>query len=149
MRPVRCLLMLLVSMGLATMLHAQVGEPVDAALSAEQQTRYHRLTNELRCLVCQNQSIAESNAPLANDLKDRVRQQIREGRSDEAIRNYMRERYGDFVLYKPPFNAVTAALWISPLLLLGIGALWLALRMRRAGADDLPEADDEDENSLR
>jgi cytochrome c-type biogenesis protein CcmH len=112
-------------------------EPIP--LTTEQEQRYHRLTNELRCLVCQNQSIAESNAPLAQDLKDRVRRQISQGRSDEAIRNYMRDRYGDFVLYKPPFNAVTAALWISPLILLGIGAIWLAQRMRRARADDLPD----------
>ncbi|WP_043766532.1 cytochrome c-type biogenesis protein [Algiphilus aromaticivorans] len=116
-------------------------------LTAEQEQRFHRLANELRCLVCQNQSIAESNAPLAQDLKERVRRQISEGRSDEEIKNYMRDRYGDFVLYKPPFNAVTAVLWISPLILLGVGAIWLALRMRRARADDLP--DDEPEHLER
>ena len=115
--------------------------------TAEQEQRFHRLANELRCLVCQNQSIAESNAPLAQDLKERVRRQISEGRSDEEIKNYMRDRYGDFVLYKPPFNAVTAVLWISPLILLGVGAIWLALRMRRARADDLP--DDEPEHLER
>lgn len=123
----------------------QAQEPIP--LTTEQEQRFHRLANELRCLVCQNQSIAESNAPLAEDLKERVRRQISEGRSDEEIRNYMRDRYGDFVLYKPPFNSVTAVLWISPLILLGIGALWLGMRMRRARADDLP--DDEPENPQR
>lgn len=135
------LLAILVAGCLCAPLKAQEQEPI--SLTTEQEQRYHRLTNELRCLVCQNQSIAESNAPLAQDLKERVRRQISEGRSDEEIRNYMRDRYGDFVLYKPPFNAVTAVLWISPLILLGIGAIWLALRMRRARADDLP--DDEPE----
>lgn len=125
----------------------QAQEPEKVPLTTEQEQRFHRLANELRCLVCQNQSIAESNAPLAQDLKERVRRQISEGRSDEEIKNYMRDRYGDFVLYKPPFNAVTAVLWISPLILLGVGAIWLALRMRRARADDLP--DDEPEHSER
>lgn len=123
----------------------QAQEPIP--LTSEQEQRFHRLTNELRCLVCQNQSIAESNAPLADDLKERVRRQISEGRSDAEIRNYMRDRYGDFVLYKPPFNAVTAFLWISPLMLLGVGGIWLAMRMRRARADDLPE--DEPESPQR
>jgi cytochrome c-type biogenesis protein CcmH len=125
----------------------QAQEQERIPLTTAQEQRFHRLANELRCLVCQNQSIAESNAPLAQDLKERVRRQISEGRSDEEIKNYMRDRYGDFVLYKPPFNAVTAVLWISPLILLGVGAIWLALRMRRARADDLP--DDEPEHLER
>ena len=125
----------------------QAQEPEKVPLTTEQEQRFHRLANEWGCLVCQNQSIAESNAPLAQDLKERVRRQISEGRSDEEIKNYMRDRYGDFVLYKPPFNAVTAVLWISPLILLGVGAIWLALRMRRARADDLP--DDEPEHLER
>ena len=110
-------------------------------LTAEQEQRFHRLANELRCLVCQNQSIAESNAPLAQDLKERVRRQISEGRSDEEIKNYMRDRYGDFVLYKPPFNAVTAVLWISPLILLGRQRDFLRLLrlQRRAEAADHDE----------
>lgn len=134
---------------LVTPLHAQERAQAQEQipLTTDQEQRFHRLANELRCLVCQNQSIAESNAPLAEDLKQRVRRQISEGRSDEEIRNYMRDRYGDFVLYKPPFNAVTAVLWVSPLILLGIGAIWLGMRMRRARADDLP--DDEPENPQR
>ena len=91
----------------------QAQEPEKVPLTTEQEQRFHRLANELRCLVCQNQSIAESNAPLAQDLKERVRRQISEGRSDEEIKNYMRDRYGDFVLYKPPFNAVTAVLGVA------------------------------------
>ncbi|MBY8965168.1 cytochrome c-type biogenesis protein CcmH [Algiphilus sp. NNCM1] len=114
----------------------------DEGLSAEQRQRFHQLTTELRCLVCQNQSIAESNADLALDLKRQVRQQILEGRSDDAIRTYMRERYGDFVLYKPAVEPKTYLLWASPALLLLIALFILARRLRRAGPED-DEADEE------
>ncbi len=96
--------------------------------------RLKDLAEELRCLVCQNQTIADSNAPLALDLRNQIRAQIAQGRSDEQIRAYMVERYGDFVLYKPPFKANTALLWLAPaLLLLGGGAaFWIVVARRRA-----------------
>jgi cytochrome c-type biogenesis protein CcmH len=84
--------------------------------------RLKDLADELRCLVCQNQTIADSNAPLALDLRNQIRTQIGQGRTDDQIRTYMVERYGDFVLYNPPFKATTIVLWLGPLLLLAAGA---------------------------
>jgi cytochrome c-type biogenesis protein CcmH len=99
-------------------------DPVKAA-------RAVRLAEQLRCLVCQNQSIAESNAELANDLRSQIREQIAAGKSDDEIVAYMVNRYGDFVLYRPPFKATTLLLWAGPALLLVGGALVLARNVRR------------------
>jgi cytochrome c-type biogenesis protein CcmH len=101
-------------------------DPVAAARAVE-------LANELRCLVCQNQSIAESNAELAVDLRRQIREQIAAGRSDDEIVGFMVSRYGDFVLYRPPFKAATLLLWVGPLLLVvaGFWTLARALRSRR------------------
>ncbi|HEX4895865.1 MAG TPA: cytochrome c-type biogenesis protein [Solimonas sp.] len=113
------------------------------ALSAEAATahdeRYQYLVNELRCLVCQNQSIAESNAPLAQDLRAQVRRQLDEGRSDAEIRDYLTARYGDFVLYRPPFKAATWLLWLGPFALLAV-ALAVALRLLRSRPKAAPPA---------
>lgn len=100
------------------------------ALDASQEARYHQLINELRCLVCQNQTIAESNAPLAVDLRGQVTKQLAEGRSNAEITTYLTERYGDFVLYRPPFKATTVLLWAGPFLLL-LAALIGAVRFMR------------------
>lgn len=89
------------------------------------------LSHKLRCLVCQNQSIAESNAPLALDLRDQVREQLSAGKSKEDVVDYLVDRYGDFVLYEPPFKATTALLWLGPAALLLGGGGWLAFRLRR------------------
>ena len=98
------------------------------------EARLKALGEELRCLVCQNQTIADSNAPLALDLRNQIRAQIAQGRSDTQIRDYMVERYGDFVLYRPPFKATTALLWVGPfaLVLLGAGIFLALVRRRRA-----------------
>ena len=95
--------------------------------------RLKALAEELRCLVCQNQTIADSNAPLAVDLRNQIRAQIAQGRSDSQIRDYMVERYGEFVLYKPPFHAGTAVLWLGPPLLVfgGIATWFMVVRRRR------------------
>jgi cytochrome c-type biogenesis protein CcmH len=90
-----------------------------------------QLAEQLRCLVCQNQSIAESNAELAMDLKRQIRSQIADGRSDEEITRFMVDRYGDFVLYRPPIKLTTVLLWFGPLVLL-IAGLILLLRLLRA-----------------
>jgi len=102
----------------------------DPALEA----RAMRLAEELRCLVCQNQTIADSHAPLAEDLKAQIREQLKAGRTDDQIRGFMVERYGDFVLYKPPLKATTAFLWAGPFVILvfAVGGLVLHLRRRRA-----------------
>lgn len=92
--------------------------------------RVVKLTSELRCLVCQNQSLADSHADLAIDLKNQVRAQMQAGKSDTEIRDYMVARYGDFVLYDPPFKATTLLLWSGPFALLLVGLLGLAAYMR-------------------
>ena len=98
------------------------------------------LSQQLRCLVCQNQTIADSHAELAVDLKNQINEQNRAGRSDKEIIDFMVQRYGDFVLYKPPFKAETALLWVGPILLLvlGVGVYFLQLRRRRARIDERP-----------
>ena len=93
--------------------------------------RVVKLTSELRCLVCQNQSLADSHADLAIDLKNQVRSQMQAGKSDAEIRAYMVARYGDFVLYDPPFKASTLLLWAGPFALLVVGLLGLAAYLRR------------------
>jgi cytochrome c-type biogenesis protein CcmH len=104
--------------------------------TAEQQ-RLKKLSEELRCLVCQNQTLADSNADLAVDLRRQVESMISSGRSDREIRDYMVQRYGDFVLYRPPMQGNTLALWLGPFAMLGGGALiwWLVQRRSRLAAD--------------
>ncbi len=92
------------------------------------------LAAELRCLVCQNQTIADSNAPLAEDLRNQVRERMRQGSSDSEIIDFMVARYGDFVLYRPPVKATTLLLWFGPLLLVVAGLLVLLRRLRRRPA---------------
>jgi cytochrome c-type biogenesis protein CcmH len=105
---------------------------------AKVEERLKTLAEELRCLVCQNQTIADSNAPLALDLRNQIRAQVSAGRSDDQIRAYMVERYGDFVLYKPPLKAATIALWVGPFLLLIVGAAIFFGIVRRRRATDAP-----------
>jgi cytochrome c-type biogenesis protein CcmH len=119
----------------------------EAAPAAEDpvlEQRVLALAAELRCLVCQNQSIADSNADLAVDLRNQVREKMKQGASDADIVDFMVARYGDFVLYRPPFKAATLVLWLGPLLLLaaGLATLYYRLRRRRTAADvELTEAD--------
>ncbi|MDA3934791.1 MAG: cytochrome c-type biogenesis protein CcmH [Gammaproteobacteria bacterium] len=97
--------------------------------TAEEQ-RFRELTAELRCLVCQNQSLDDSSAPLAQDLRNEVLELMRAGRSNEEIREYLVARYGDFVLYRPRFTVATLLLWLGPALLL-LGGLILVFRSLR------------------
>lgn len=99
--------------------------------SAELDHRAQALAQQLRCLVCQNQTIADSHAPLAMDLKAQLREQLQAGRRDEEIIHYMTERYGDFVLYKPPLQANTWLLWAGPALLMAAALVGLVLNLRR------------------
>ena len=110
--------------------------PKDAALEARLKT----LSEELRCLVCQNQTLADSTAPLAEDLRREVRELAQQGNSDAEIKQYLVARYGDFVLYKPPVKPTTWILWFGPFaFLLGGGLIWFVVlrRRRRGGGDDL------------
>lgn len=97
----------------------------------EEIERLQRVASELRCLVCQNQSIAESTAGLALDLKQQTLEQIQAGKSDEAIRNYMVERYGEFILYKPAYSASNAVLWGGPFVLLALIFVMVVRHLRR------------------
>ena len=109
-----------------------------------QEARATALGHEVRCLVCQNQSIADSNAELARDLRRLVRERIAAGDSDEAVLDYLVARYGDWVLLEPPFKATTLALWLGPpaLLLAAAGAAFF-WRRRQAGSSEAPLSDDE------
>ncbi len=127
-----------------TLLCAVIALPSWANNDAAEQ-RMLDIASELRCLVCQNESIAASRADLAVDLRQQIREQIQAGRSDTEIRAYMVDRYGDFVLYRTPLKATTLLLWFGPMLLLAFGFLVLAitLRRRRNSAADAMLSDDE------
>ena len=98
----------------------------------EQTALYERLGEEVRCLVCQNQTIGDSNAPLAADLRRELREQIAAGRSEEQIKIFLTDRYGDYILYKPRFGGPAVLLWLAPgiMLLIGVGLLVRSIRRR-------------------
>lgn len=104
--------------------------------NAEQQQAYDDLIAELRCLVCQNQTIADSNADLAKDLRRQVHEMLQQGKTKQDIADFMTQRYGDFVLYNPPFKAKTGVLWIGPFVFLAIGlmAVWVFVRRDKTKA---------------
>lgn len=127
-------------LALASPLGVAAAGPVAADPALEQ--RVQALSNQLRCLVCQNQTIADSHAELAVDLKNQVREQLRAGRSEAQVLDYMTERYGDFVLYRPPWKASTLLLWTSPLIALAAGGLLLLRSIRRVARQaPLPDLD--------
>ncbi len=99
------------------------------------QERYEGINRELRCLVCQNQTIADSNATLASDLRREVREMIAAGKTDAEIREFMIDRYGDFVLYRPRMTAANFLLWAAPVLLLVVGAFGVVRVVRRRAAE--------------
>lgn len=115
--------------------HAQTLPPVrEAAPLAENlevERRLNAISEELRCLVCQNESIAGSRAELAVDLRREIRTMISQGKTDQEIRDFMVERYGDFVLYRPPVKATTLFLWVGPFVLLIVGFLAMLMALRR------------------
>jgi len=124
---------------LALMLLAGTVQAAERA--PDQDARYHALIGELRCLVCQNQSIADSNAPLAADLREQVRGQITAGKSNAEVIEFVTARYGDFVLYRPPFKARTWLLWLGPFALLLAVATIAARFIRRSRATAAAPAD--------
>ncbi|MEO1661691.1 MAG: cytochrome c-type biogenesis protein [Pseudomonadota bacterium] len=103
----------------------------------EIEARTDAISKTLRCVVCQNQSIYDSNAPLAEDMRRLVRKRVEAGDTDDETRAYLRERYGDYVLMTPPLQANTVLLWLGPLILFAIGAVWFIVRLRRAPAAEL------------
>lgn len=115
------------------------------------QQRYESLIKELRCLVCQNQSLADSDADLAQDLRDEVYTIIQSGKDEQEAAKFLVDRYGDFVLYRPPFNIVTVLLWTGPFLLFGTAALmlWRQARRRAAPRDAVTSLSEEERSRLK
>lgn len=103
----------------------------DANNEADINVRLKRLSNELRCLVCQNSTLADSDAPLAQDLRNEIRKLMEEGKSDEEVVAFLVARYGDFVTFRPPVNANTALLWFGPFIMLAIGMITLVVVLKR------------------
>lgn len=106
-------------------------EDIDHFAISEQQKIYSELTQELRCLVCQNESLADSQSALAKDLRQQVAKHVREGEDKQTIIDYLTKRYGDFVLYNPPFQKNTYLLWLFPFAMLAIGLVVLFIFLRR------------------
>ena len=138
MKRAAALLLMLAAALLAPLAWAADQQPVDA-------DRLYRLTSELRCLVCQNESLADSSAPLAIDLKNEIRERMASGESDAQIKKFLVDRYGNFVIYRPPLENATLLLWLGPLLLAVVGAfaLWRGMRARPAQAGGDAQAGDE------
>jgi cytochrome c-type biogenesis protein CcmH len=127
------LLTLLAFVGFA---HAQAIEPMPFADHA-QELRFQHLTRELRCPMCQNETLADSNAPIARDLRNQIFQMMQQGRSDEEIKQYLVARYSKFVLYDPPLTPGTWLLWFGPLLILFGGAVVVLMAIRKRSRDDV------------
>lgn len=149
-RPFRRLAAPLLALWLAAWLAAPVqAQSPSPPLPPALEQRAEQLAHGLRCLVCQNQSLAESNAPLAHDMRNLIRSQLAEGRSDAQIMRFFEDRYGDFVRYEPPFKPITWLLWLGPfaLLVLGFAVLWRTVARRpRSRA---PLTDDERARAAR
>lgn len=123
--------------------NAEDAEPLQNNVLVENQV--NRLSTELRCLVCQNQTLADSHSGLAEDLRQEIRTMAANGMSDQAIIDYLTSRYGDFVRYRPPFKSTTLLLWLGPfiLLLVGVFAFFLLLRKRESLSEEASLSDHE------
>ena len=137
----------LLAVCLALPLGALAKEAAPAADDPVLEARVMRIASELRCLVCQNQTIADSHADLAQDLRNQVREMLQQGKSEAEILDYMTQRYGDFVLYRPPVKSTTTLLWYGPAALLvgGVVVLIVVLRRRSALPDDRFEPEQPEE----
>jgi Uncharacterized protein involved in biosynthesis of c-type cytochromes len=125
----------------ASVVHAQAIEPMPFANHA-QELRFQHLTQQLRCPMCQNETLADSNAPIARDLRNQIFRMMQQGKSDEEIKQYLVARYSNYVLYDPPLQPGTWLLWFGPLLILfgGAYAVVIAIRKRHRGDDATAEA---------
>lgn len=117
--------------------------------NTDQQETYETLIKELRCLVCQNQTIADSNAELAADLRRQVYEMVQQGKTRKDIVNFLTDRYGDFVLYNPPFKLKTGLLWLGPLLFILIGLLTIFLLIRKKKSLEPVELNAEQREKIR
>jgi len=140
-----CLLSLLLLFATAAAF-AQVSDPAPLRFAnTTEEQRFHALVTELRCVMCQNQSLADSNAQIAHDLRREVLSLMRQGKSDDDIRSYLVARYGEFVLYKPRIEATTWLLWFGPAVLLLAGGFLVARVVRRHGGSTTVPVDDAQE----
>lgn len=131
-------------------MHAFAAIDVYQFANDAERARFNRLSDELRCPMCLNTNLAGSDAPIAADLRREIHTLIREGRSDDEIRDFMVQRYGDFILYRPPLRWDTALLWVGPTVLLVIGALVVVLMVwRRRGAGPAAISADEEARLAR
>ena len=115
-----------ISIGLILLLAVGLADAIDAGKSfddPDMQARYEKIVSEVRCLVCQNQTIKDSNAFLADDLRREIRRMMEEGKTDAEVYDFLVTRYGDFVLYRPRMSGKTMVLWIAPFLLIAVGAI--------------------------
>ncbi|SFI95596.1 cytochrome c-type biogenesis protein [Caulobacter sp. UNC279MFTsu5.1] len=136
---------MLVALAAAACLAGAAADPAERLPDPVQEARARAIFREVRCLVCQNESIDDSEAALAGDLRSIVRDQVKQGRSDPQIRAFLVERYGEFVLLKPPFSAGNALLWATPGIALILGGVLMVLLLRRRTAS---AADGEDTQAL-
>lgn len=136
----RFIVAILMTLALAGAYRAQVTQPPAVTDDPVVEARLKHLSKELRCLVCQNETLADSQAGLAEDLRREIREQIRAGKSDEEIMNFLTQRYGQFILYRPEVTPTTYLLWFGPfvLLLIGMFALFRYIRQRRDTIPDKP-----------
>jgi cytochrome c-type biogenesis protein CcmH len=126
---------------------AAASDPSERLADPAQEARARQIFEQVRCLVCQNESIDDSEAELARDLRHIVRDQVREGRSDDEIKRFLVERYGEFVLLRPSFSIGNAALWLGPFLVVALGVVLLRSRLRHPAPE--PELDAADAERLR
>lgn len=142
MKPLQVILLMLLSWNcLAAVEYRKFEDP-------QKEQAYHDLIAELRCLVCQNQTIADSNADLAKDLRRQVYEMLQQGKSQTEIVEFMTQRYGDFVLYNPPFKAKTSLLWLGPVLFL-ISGLVIVVFLARRGKTPSDETPDSKRQALK
>jgi cytochrome c-type biogenesis protein CcmH len=121
---------------------AAASDPAERLADPRQEAHAREIFKDIRCLVCQDESIDDSEAPLAADLRRIVRQQVKAGRSDDQIKAYLTDRYGQFVLMRPSFDAGNLALWLGPFGVVGLGVVLLIVRLRNREPDqDLSEAE--------
>lgn len=144
MKRTQVLLMMLLQL-IALTVFAQVRRPEPVKGDAALEERLHKLSQELRCLVCQNETLADSRADLAEDLRDEIREQMKAGKSDKEIIAFLTDRYGQFILYKPQVTPTTYLLWFGPflLLLVGLAVLFYYIKQRRDLITEQPLTSDE------
>ena len=136
-------LMILIFLFMQFFATAYAGEAKPISDDPALEARLKAMSQELRCLVCQNSTLADSDAPLAEDLRNEIRTQMRAGKSDQEIVDYLVARYGDFVRYRPPVNNVTAILWFGPFLLLLVGGFIMYRVLKKQANDGDIQAEDE------